>query len=38
MDFGSREARDAAVSTGMTGGMEVSYKLLDALLAEGAID
>ena len=36
MDFGSKEARDAAVSTGMTGGMEMSYQLLDALLAEGA--
>jgi uncharacterized protein YndB with AHSA1/START domain len=34
MDFGSKEARDAAVSTGMTDGMEMSYKLLDALLSE----
>jgi hypothetical protein len=33
MDFGSREARDAAVSTGMTDGMEVSYQRLDALVA-----
>jgi uncharacterized protein YndB with AHSA1/START domain len=33
MDFGSREARDAAMSTGMTDGMEMSYQLLDALLA-----
>jgi len=36
MDFGSKEGRDAAVSTGMTDGMETSYQLLDALLAEGA--
>lgn len=33
MDFGSKEARDAAVSTGMTDGMEVSYQQLDALFA-----
>jgi hypothetical protein len=33
MDFGSREARDAAISTGMTDGMEVSYQRLDALAA-----
>lgn len=32
MDFGSKEARDAAVSTGMTDGMEVSYGRLDDLL------
>ena len=32
MDFGSREARDAAVATGMTDGMEQSYQLLDRLL------
>jgi len=35
IDFGSKEARDAAVATGMTDGMEQSYQLLDALLAEG---
>lgn len=34
MDFGSREARDAAMSTGMTDGMEASYQLLDGLLSE----
>jgi uncharacterized protein YndB with AHSA1/START domain len=34
MDFGSKEARDAAMSTGMTDGMEMSHQLLDALLAE----
>jgi uncharacterized protein YndB with AHSA1/START domain len=34
VDFGSREARDAAVATGMTGGMEQSYQLLDRLLDE----
>ena len=36
IDFGSREARDAAVGTGMTNGMEQSYQLLDALLGEQA--
>src|SRR5687767_2615101 len=35
IDFGSREARDAAVATGMTDGMEQSYQLLEALLGEG---
>lgn len=34
IDFGSKEARDAAVATGMTEGMEQSYQLLDALLIE----
>ena len=34
MDFGKREARDAAISTGMTEGMELSYQLLDRLLVE----
>jgi uncharacterized protein YndB with AHSA1/START domain len=34
MDFGNRRARDAAVATGMTDGMEQSYQLLDALLAK----
>jgi uncharacterized protein YndB with AHSA1/START domain len=34
IDFGSKETRDAAMSTGMTDGMEQSYQLLDALLAE----
>ncbi|MBN1240089.1 MAG: SRPBCC family protein [Gammaproteobacteria bacterium] len=34
MDFGTKEARDAAMSTGMTDGMEMSYQVLDALLAE----
>jgi uncharacterized protein YndB with AHSA1/START domain len=34
IDFGSKEARDAAVATGMTDGMEESYKLLDRLLNE----
>jgi uncharacterized protein YndB with AHSA1/START domain len=34
IDFGSREARDAAVKTGMTDGMEQSYQLLDRLLLE----
>jgi uncharacterized protein YndB with AHSA1/START domain len=34
IDFGSKEGRDAAVATGMTKGMEMSYQLLDRLLAE----
>jgi hypothetical protein len=34
MDFGSKAARDAAVSTGMTDGMEISYASLDTLLTE----
>ena len=34
MDFGSKEARDAAVATGMTDGMEQSYQLLDRLIKE----
>ncbi len=34
MDYGSKDARDAAVSTGMTDGMETSYERLDALVAE----
>ena len=33
VDFGSKEARDNAVATGMTDGMEQSYQLLDRLLA-----
>jgi len=32
--FQSIEDRDAAISTGMTDGMEASYRLLDAMLAE----
>lgn len=35
MDFRSKEARDGALSTGMTDGMEQSYKRLDGMLAEG---
>ena len=34
IDFGSKEARDAAVGTDMTGGMEQSYQLLEALLSD----
>jgi uncharacterized protein YndB with AHSA1/START domain len=37
MDYGSKEARDAAVATGMTDGMEQSYQFLDELLAKGAV-
>ncbi len=36
MDFETKAARDAALSTGMTDGMEQSYRLLDQLLAEPA--
>jgi hypothetical protein len=32
--YASREDRDAAVKTGMTDGMEMSYKKLDAMLVE----
>ena len=34
MQYGSKAARDAAISTGMTDGMETSYERLDKLLAE----
>jgi uncharacterized protein YndB with AHSA1/START domain len=34
--FASKADRDAAVSTGMTDGMEMSYKKLDQVLATGA--
>lgn len=34
MDFGSKQARDAALATGMTDGMEQSYQLLDQVLAK----
>jgi uncharacterized protein YndB with AHSA1/START domain len=34
IDFGSKEARDAAVATGMTDGMEQSYQLLEGMLVE----
>jgi uncharacterized protein YndB with AHSA1/START domain len=34
IDFGSKEARDGAIATGMTDGMEQSYQLLDRLLGE----
>jgi uncharacterized protein YndB with AHSA1/START domain len=37
MDFGSKKARDGAVSTGMTDGMEQSYVLLDRLLEKPAV-
>ena len=32
IDFGSKAARDGAMATGMTGGMEQSYQQLDRLL------
>jgi len=32
IDFGSKEACDAALATGMTDGMEQSYQLLERLL------
>jgi len=37
IDFGSKDARDAAVATGMTDGMEQSYELLDRLLSDTAV-
>lgn len=36
MKFPSKEIRDAAVSSGMTDGMEIGYQRLDALIAEQA--
>jgi uncharacterized protein YndB with AHSA1/START domain len=36
MDYGSKAARDGAIATGMTDGMEQSYQLLDRLLSEEA--
>jgi len=36
MDFKTKAARDAAMSTGMTDGMEQSYQLLDQLVAGSA--
>lgn len=36
MDFGTQEARDKAMATGMTTGMEQSFQQLDKLLAEQA--
>jgi hypothetical protein len=35
MIFNSKAERDAAIATGMTDGMEMSYEQLDALAAEG---
>ncbi len=37
MRFASKEARDGAAATGMTDGMEQSYKLLDGLFEEKAV-
>lgn len=34
MDYYTKEARDAAVATGMTDGMEMTYQRLDELLPE----
>ncbi|MBL0937658.1 MAG: SRPBCC family protein [Gemmatimonadaceae bacterium] len=34
IQYASKEARDGAISTGMTDGMEVSYARLDTLVAE----
>jgi len=34
IDVGSKEARDAAMATGMTDGMEQSCQMLDAMLSE----
>jgi uncharacterized protein YndB with AHSA1/START domain len=36
IEYASKEDRDAALATGMTDGMEMSYQLLDRLLAEDA--
>jgi uncharacterized protein YndB with AHSA1/START domain len=37
IDFGSKEARDGALATGMTDGMEQSYQLLDGLIGDHAV-
>jgi uncharacterized protein YndB with AHSA1/START domain len=37
VDFGSRQARDAAMATGMTDGMEQSFQLLDKVLSDRAV-
>jgi len=37
MDFHTKEARDAAVATGMTDGMEAGHQRLDELIAKQAI-
>jgi hypothetical protein len=34
LEYASKADRDAALSTGMTDGMEASYQLLDRLLGE----
>ena len=36
IDYGSKEARDGAMASGMTDGMEQSYQLLDRLLDDPA--
>jgi uncharacterized protein YndB with AHSA1/START domain len=36
MDFHTKESRDAALATGMTGGMEQSYERLEQLVAKQA--
>jgi uncharacterized protein YndB with AHSA1/START domain len=36
IDYGSKAARDAALSTGMTEGMEFSYERLENMLSEAA--
>lgn len=36
MKFASQEDRDAAMSTGMTDGMEMNYKVLETVLSEAA--
>lgn len=36
MRFSSKETRDAAVSTGMTGGMEIGYARLDDMFKQAA--
>ena len=38
IEFASKEDRDAALSTGMTDGMEMGYKLLDDVLWTERLD
>lgn len=37
VDFKSKEAREGAMATGMTDGMEQSYQKLDAIIGSGAL-
>jgi uncharacterized protein YndB with AHSA1/START domain len=38
IDFGSKEVRDTVIATGMTDGMEQSYRLLEQVLSDPPVD